>query len=265
MGRTDGPRDGDPEGDDLRRYGRSFADVYDAWYGDVSDVDATVARVHELCRRGRVLELGVGTGRLALPLVDAGIEVAGIDASQEMLDALRAKPNAHRLRIVLGDMAELPFAPEFSIVLVAFNTLFNLATHDRIETCFREVARVLVPDGGFVVEAFVPPAPGEADDDGVSVREIRDDAVVLTAATRTHDDHLIKGSHIEIGPAGVRLRPWQLCYASPRELDDFAAAAGFALESRHSGWRGEPFDHDSTVHVSVYRAKGAAASRASLA
>jgi SAM-dependent methyltransferase len=253
MGRTDGPRDGDPEGDDLGRYGRSFADVYDAWYGDVSDVDATVARVRQLCRSGRVLELGVGTGRIALPLVDAGTDVAGIDASREMLDALRAKPNARRVQVVLGDMAELPFAAGFTLVLVAFNTLFNLATHDRIEACVREVARVLAPAGGFIVEAFVPPAPGEADDDGVSVREIRDDAVVLTAATRTHHDHLIRGSHIEIGPAGVRLRPWQLCYAAPDELDAFATRAGLVLESRHSGWNGEPFDHGSAVHVSVYR------------
>ena len=265
MGRGDAPRDDDPDGDDLGRYGRSFADVYDAWYGDVSDVDATVARVRQLCPSGRVLELGVGTGRIALPLVDAGVDVAGIDASREMLDALRAKPDAQRVRVVSGDMAELPFASGFSLVLVAFNTLFNLATHDRIEACFREVTRVLAPAGAFVVEAFVPPAPGEADDDGVSVREIRDDVVVLTAAKRTHHDHLIKGSHIEIGPAGVRLRPWQLCYATPDELDRFATRAGLALESRESGWHGEPFDQGSTVHVSVYRATGAAASRASRA
>lgn len=253
MGRTDGPRTGDTGRDDLGRYGRSFADVYDAWYSDISDVGATVTRVRQLCASGRVLELGVGTGRIALPLVDAGIDVAGIDASAEMLDALRAKPNAHRVQAVLGDMAELPFAPGFSLVLVAFNTLFNLTTHDRIETCFHEVGRVLAPRGIFVVEAFVPPAPGEAADDGVSVREIRDDAVVFTAAIRTHHDHLIRGSHIEIGPAGARVRPWQLCYATPDELDHFATRAGFVLEARDGGWHGESYDHASTVHVSVYR------------
>ncbi|HUP72543.1 MAG TPA: class I SAM-dependent methyltransferase [Acidimicrobiales bacterium] len=238
---------------DLGSYGRSFADVYDAWYDDISDVTATVARVHELSNSGRVLELGVGTGRIALPLVSAGLEVVGIDASSEMLDALRTKDTAHRVHAVFGDMADLPFAPTFSLVLVAFNTLFNLAGHDRIETCFAEVARVLLPDGAFVVEAFVPPLPGEAPDDGVSVREIRDDAVVLTAATRTHHDHLITGSHIEIGPAGVRLRPWRLCYATPGELDAFATLAGLELATRHGGWHAEPYDHDSTTHVCVYR------------
>jgi hypothetical protein len=138
-------------------------------------------------------------------------------------------------------------------VLVAFNTLFNLSDHQRIEACFSEVARVLLPSGVFVVEAFVPPLPGEAPDDGVSVREIRDDRVVLTAATRTHHNHQITGSHIEIGTAGVRLRPWRLCYATPDELDGFATEAGFELASRHAGWHAEPYDRDSTAHVSVYR------------
>ena len=238
---------------DLGSYGRSFADVYDAWYSDVSDVEATVERVLELAGGGRVLELGVGTGRLALPMARAGIVVCGIDASDEMLDALRTKEGADLVHAVLGDMAELPFAPKFSLVLVAFNTLFNLVGHHRIETCFAEVARVLLPDGVFVVEAFVPPLPGEAPDDGVSVREIRDDAVVLTAAKRTHHDHLITGSHIEIGPAGVRLRPWRLCYATPDELDAFALKAGLEPTTRHGGWHSEPFDHESTTHVSVYR------------
>ena len=238
---------------DLGSYGRSFADVYDAWYTDVSDVAATVARARELSADGRVLELGVGTGRLALPMSGAGLDVVGIDASVEMLDALRAKEGASRVHAVFGDMAELPFAPAFSLVLVAFNTLFNLVGHDRIETCFAEVARVLLPRGAFVVEAFVPPLPGEASDDGVSVREIRDDAVVLTAATRTHHDHLITGSHIEIGPAGIRLRPWRLCYATPPELDTFAAKVGLELATRHGGWHAEPYDRESTIHVSVYR------------
>jgi SAM-dependent methyltransferase len=227
--------------------------VYDEWYRDVSDVTATVERVQQLCKDGRVLELGVGTGRIALPLAGAGLAVTGIDASREMLDALRAKPDARRVQVLLGDMAALPFAPVFSVVLVAFNTLFNLVSHERIAQCFRDVAAVLAPAGAFVVEAFVPPAPGDAEDDGVSVREIRDDGVVLTAATRRHDDHTITGSHIEIGPAGVRLRPWQLCYASPGDLDRFAAAAGLSLASRDSGWRSEPFDDESANHVSVYR------------
>jgi len=83
--------------------------------------------------------------------------------------------------------------------------------------------------------------------------EIRDDLVVLTAAKRTHHDHLITGSHIEIGATGIRLRPWRLCYAAPDELDAFAAKVGLGLTTRNGGWRAEPYDGDSTTHVSVYR------------
>ncbi|TML15945.1 MAG: methyltransferase domain-containing protein [Actinobacteria bacterium] len=237
----------------LGSYGRSFADVYDSWYRDVSDVAATVACVLELAAGSRVLELGVGTGRVALPLARAGLDVVGIDASHEMLAMLEAKADSHEVHAVFGDMAELPFASTFGVVLVAFNTLFNLRDHDRIEDCFAEVARVLLPGGVFVVEAFVPPLPGEARDDGVSVREIRDDVVVLTAAKRTHHDHLITGSHIEIGATGIRLRPWRLCYAAPDELDAFAAKVGLGLTTRNEGWRAEPYDVDATTHVSVYR------------
>ena len=152
-----------------------------------------------------MLELGVGTGRIALPLVDAGLDVVGIDASRRCLMRCAAKTDARRVHAVLGDMAELPFAATFSLVLVAFNTLFNLAATIASRRASPKSPACSHPHGVFVVEAFVPPLPGEAADDGVSVREIRDDAVVLTAATRTHHDHLITGSHIEIGPAGVRL------------------------------------------------------------
>jgi SAM-dependent methyltransferase len=204
--------------------------------------DATVARVGILSGHGRILELGVGTGRLALPMAGAGLDVVGIDASDEMLDALRAKDGANNVHSVLGDMAALPFAPTFSLVLVAFNTLFNLVGHDRIEACFVDVERVLLPDGMFVVEAFVPSPTGRGGRRRRVRSRNRDDAVVLTAATRTHHDHLITGSHIEIGPAGIRLRPWKLCYATPAELDAFAGKAGLELATRHGGWHDEPFD-----------------------
>src|SRR5438132_461197 len=102
---------------DLGSYGRSFADVYDAWYSDVSDVEATVERIASLAGAGRVLELGVGTGRLALPLAHAGVAITGIDASIEMLDALRTKDGTDRALVALGDMAELPFIRSFSVVL----------------------------------------------------------------------------------------------------------------------------------------------------
>jgi SAM-dependent methyltransferase len=243
------------EGYDAASYGRGFADVYDEWYADVSDVDATVAFVGRLAAagNGRVLELGVGTGRLAIPLAAAGAVVTGIDASPEMLARLRAKPGAAAVTAVLGDMAEVAVTGPFAVAFVAFNTFFNLTTPAAQARCFARVAAVLEPGGRFVLEAFVPPEPGAAPDSTVAARTVEIDRVVLTAARRDPDTQTIAGQHIEITERGVRLRPWLVRYAAPRELDGFAAAAGLELERRHADWCEAPFDEDSTAHVSVYR------------
>ncbi|MDP8987176.1 MAG: class I SAM-dependent methyltransferase, partial [Actinomycetota bacterium] len=117
-------------GFDASTYGERFADVYDDWYGDVSDVDATVEAVARLAGDGPVLELGIGTGRLALPLKAAGLEVHGIDASPAMLERLRAKPGGEAVPVVIGDFADVAVEVPggFAVVLVAYNTLFNLGS-----------------------------------------------------------------------------------------------------------------------------------------
>jgi SAM-dependent methyltransferase len=161
-------------------YGDRFADVYDDWYHDVSDVDATVERVAALAgpRGGRVLELGAGSGRLAVPLAGAGLDVWAVDASAAMLERLRAKPGGEAVHTVVDDMAELA-APElaapgpdggagFAVALCAFNTLFNLTDTPAQARCLGRVAELLAPGGRLLVEAFVPPpsGEGEADDAG---------------------------------------------------------------------------------------------------
>ncbi len=237
------------------QYGRSFADVYDDWYRDVSDVGATVTRVAALAARrggGRVLELGVGTGRLALPLAARGLSVTGVDASPEMLDRLRAKEGAEHLDLVLADMAELPVRGPFAAAFVAFNTFFNLTTRAAQQACLQRVHDVLAPGGWFVLEAFVPPVD-EHDTSGVSARTVEVDRVVLTAARRNAADQTISGQHIEITEAGIRLRPWMVRYAPPAELDAMAAAAGLVLTERHADWHRTPFHEASDSHVSVYR------------
>jgi SAM-dependent methyltransferase len=222
---------------DPSAYGEAIADVYDDWYGDVSDVEGTVAAVVALAEGGPVLELGVGTGRLALPLAATGIEVHGIDASPAMVERLRAKPGGAELPVVVGDFAgELPQVPGgFAVVLVAFNTFLNLVAPGAQERCLEEVAATLRPGGAFVIEAFVP---GDTDvTSGVDVRSIGSDEVVVS-----------------LSPAGgVRLRPWSIRPRHPDELDQLAATAGLMLESRHAGWRGEPFTDFADRHVTVYR------------
>jgi SAM-dependent methyltransferase len=247
------------EGYDASTYGDRFAEVYDDWYGDVTDVAACTARLASLAAQhggGPVLELGIGSGRLAIPLAQLGVEVHGIDASSAMVDRLRAKPGGGDLAVTVGDMAELalPDPPPFSVVFVAFNTFFNLATEEEQRRCLRRVAELLAPDGVLVLEAFVPSddvtAGAEA---SVSPRRITADEVVLTVSHVDQRAQTITGQHVHLREAGIRLRPWHLRYATPAQLDTLAADTGLVLEERSAGWRGEPFTASSAVHVSTYR------------
>jgi SAM-dependent methyltransferase len=240
------------EGYGVSSYGDGFADVYDDWYADVSDVDATVEAVAALAAGGAVLELGVGSGRLSLPLAATGLEVHGIDASPAMVERLVAKPGAHQVRVTVGDMADLDIddPPPFAVVFAAFNTFFNLTTVDAQRRCLDRVAALLAPGGKLVIEAFVPDDPQSSV--AVEPRHITADSVVLSVSAVDRDAQTVTGQHVHITEAGIRLRPWVLRYATPDQLDALAADAGLVLLARHEGWRGERFGPDSAVHVSTY-------------
>ena len=242
--------DGGMQGYDSSSYGDAFADVYDDWYRDISDIDATVDCVAALARSGRVLELGVGTGRLALPLAARGCTVTGIDSSARMLEHLALNDPDRAVTGVHGDMVDdLPAGP-FDVALVAYNTLFNLLDPTRQADCFARVADVLDTDGVMVVEAFVPqPHTGSQ----VSVRTLAADRVVLSASLHDATTQRAEGQFIEFTEAGgVRLRPWAIRYSTPAELDAMAARAGLALRDRWSGFDRAAFTDDSPAHVSVY-------------
>lgn len=245
-------------GYDAHTYGDAFAEVYDEWYGEVTDVDATVSRIVELAAPGgRVLELGVGTGRLAVPMAQAGLDVTGIDASAAMLARLADRPGGERVHAVHGDMvADLPAGP-FDVALVAYNTIFNLLDDGAQERCFAAVANRLRPGGAFVVEAFVPddesPATRRGDSD-VTVRSLEADRVVLSVSRLDSSAQCAEGQFVELTEAGgVRLRPWSIRWSTPDQLDAMAAAAGLHLESRTGDMAGAPLDTASTQHVSTYR------------
>ncbi len=239
------------EGYDAGTYGDRFADVYDEWYGADTDTDACVETLADLAAGGPVLELGVGTGRLALPLAHRGLDVTGVDASKAMLAALAAKPGAEGVRTVEADMAgPLPDGP-WALVVVARNTLFNLTTEAAQRRCLAEVARVLGAAGGLVVEGFVPDDTRERS--SVEVREVGADRVVLLVDRHDPDTQQAWSSFVEMTPTGNRFRPCHIRYASPDQLDAMATAAGLALADRWSGWGRRPFDADSPAHVSLYR------------
>jgi SAM-dependent methyltransferase len=240
-------------------YGDGFADVYDEWYAGLDDTEVAADVVGDLARRAtggdrppRVLELGVGTGRLAIPMAARGLEVHGVDASAAMLDRLRAGDPDGRVIVTTGDMVEDQPDGPFDIVVVAYNTLFNLDSAERQAACFAAVARRLRPGGAFVIEAFVPEVPPR-DGAEIDVRSMTASEVVLSVSTHDSFRQRAEGHFVHLADgAPVRLRPWSIRYAPPAELDEMAAAAGLVLAARWANFHRHPFTEDSDRHVSVY-------------
>jgi SAM-dependent methyltransferase len=239
-------------GYDPTSYGQAMADVYDDWYSDPSDTAACVAALTALAGSSAVLELGAGTGRLAIPLAGVGLEVHALDASPAMLDALRAKAGGQAVHCHLGDLAgPLPGGP-FGLVFVAVNTFFSLLTQAAQQQALAAVAAVLGPGGRLVIEAFVPDV--DADGDRVEVRDLAADRVVLSVSRAHADEQSAMGQFIELRDGQpVRLRPWAIRWATPDQLDAMAAAAGLVLAHRWGSWHGEAFGPQSSHHISTYR------------
>jgi SAM-dependent methyltransferase len=240
-------------------YGDAFADVYDDWYGEISDADELADRVAQLADGGSVLELGIGSGRLALPLVARGVEVWGIDASEPMVELMRAKPGGASIPVAIGDMADVDLTSleggadaRFAIVLVAYNSLFLLPSAAAQQRCMEHAVQHLAPGGRVVIEAFVPGMYPEAS--AVEARTVEVDRVVLNVSRRLPTG-AVHGQLVEITEAGIRLRPWLLRPCSPADLDTLAANVGLELEARWSGWDATPFADGDASHVSLYSAR----------
>ena len=247
-------------GYDHRSYGDGFADVYDDWYADVSDVAATVERVVRIAGpTGAVLELGVGTGRLAIPMAEAGLRVVGIDSSTSMLSLLGQRDSEARVETMCGDMVvDLP-AGRFDAVLIAYNTIFNLLGDGEQQMLFERIAERLAPGGSFIVEAFVPgddiatPSASTATSE-VTMRSMTANQVVLSVSVNQPADQRAEGQFIQLSETGgVRLRPWSIRWATTAQLDAMASHAGLRLDSRFADMAGTEFTDDSEAHVSVYK------------
>lgn len=237
-------------GYDDRTYGQAFADVYDDWYHGISDIDATVTLLSDLAGGRAVLELGIGTGRLALALAARGVVVDGVDSSPDMLAVLAANDADRTVRAWSGDMVDDLGELEYGCVFVAYNTLFNLRTAERQAACFAAVARRLADGGRFLVEAFVP---DDRDGEAVELRSMAVDRVVLSVSRHRAADQLAEGQFIELTESGgIRLRPWAIRYAPPGELDEMAAAAGLRVVHRWEDVHRTPFTAESVRHVTVY-------------
>ncbi|HZK50998.1 MAG TPA: class I SAM-dependent methyltransferase [Actinomycetota bacterium] len=234
-------------------YGDRIAGIYDDLYGTLFDVDATVALLAELAGDGSALELAIGTGRIALPLKEQGVDVRGIDASEAMVSELRAKPGGDHIDVVMGDFADVDVDGRFKLVFVVFNTLFALTAQDDQVRCFANVADHLTDDGLFVVEAFVPDATRFTRHQTVGVDNVGAEEVRLEASRHDPVNQRVDSQHIVLRQGKtVEMYPVSIRYSYPTEVDLMARLAGLRLRDRWGGWHKEPFTSESKFHVSVY-------------
>lgn len=229
---------------------RYDADAADKYSPDV--LGPTVDLLAELAEGGPVLELAVGTGRVAIPLHARGIPVTGIELSPAMAARLRAKPVADGIPVVVGDMATTTLSTTFSLVYLVWNSLSNLRTQEEQVQCFRNAASHLRTGGRFVIELWVPPLrrlpPGQvAVPFDVSDGHLGFDTYdVVTQECTSHHYRRRDDGQVEYGSGRFR-------YAWPSECDLMAALAGLEPEARWADWSRRPFTADSTDHVSVWR------------
>jgi SAM-dependent methyltransferase len=234
-------------------FGERVAERYDESSADMFDpavVDPVVDFLADLAGDGAALELGIGTGRIALPLSQRGVRVHGIDLSEAMVAKLRAKPGGDAISVAIGDFAATTVEGTFSVAYLVFNTINNLTTQDEQVACFQNVAAHLEPGGCFVIEVGVPQLqrlpPGETVRPfDVSPTHLGfDEYDVVTQGLISHHYSLVEG---EWEAASTPFR-----YVWPAELDLMARLAGMTLRERWSGWKRELFTAASTKHVSVW-------------
>jgi hypothetical protein len=242
----------DAEGYDSATYGDRIADVYDALPTHPDDADAAVTCLAQLADSGPALELGIGTGRLALPLARDGLDVSGIDTSEAMVAKLRAKPGGDDIPVTIGDFVDVDVDGHFALIFVAYSTFFALRDADAQRRCFEGVVDHLTPEGRFVIEAFVPDPSRYVRDQHLEVRHVGVDSAVLSVSRHDGATQRVNSLLVRLADDGVRTWPVRLRYSYPDELDVMAEQAGLRLQHRWGGWDGEPFDDDSVKHVSVY-------------
>lgn len=234
-------------------YGDRIADLYDDLHGWHLDTQAAAAWLAEAAGDGPVLELGVGTGRLAAPLAETGLEVHGIDSSEAMVERMRDKPGGDRVEVAIGDFADVP-APggPYTLAFVVFNTLYALPDQEAQVRCFGNVPKHLTGDGVLVVEAFMPDPARFDRGQRVDVSRVDADRVVLDVSIHDPVAQRSVSQHVILEDGKVRQVPVQVRYVWPSEMDLMARLAGLRLRARYGGWREEPFTASSPRHVSVY-------------
>lgn len=215
----------------------------------------TVQVLADLAAGGRALELAIGTGRVAIPLSEAGVPVTGIELSQAMIAQLRTKVDEHQIPVVRGDMVTAQAGTDFSLAFLVFNTIANLLTQDEQVDCFRNAAQHLRLGGCFVVELWVPQLQSFPSSNAGTL-EVSKPGYLLVDTYDTLRQHVVS-HHVsfdaDLAGRDARIARTPHRYIWPSELDLMAKLAGFSLEHRWADWDRSPFTAESRSHVSVYR------------
>ncbi len=235
---------------DATTYGERIAGIYDELYSTYDP--ACIELLAELAGAGPALELGIGTGRIALPLSEKGVEVHGVDASEAMVARLRVKAQAGQIEVHMGSFAEFAMRRRYRLVYVVFNTLYALLSQEEQLRCFRTVSEHLTADGVFVLELFVPDMKRFDANQTIRAVKVSEDSVNFDVSQHDPLTQQICVQHVLISAAGVRLYPVKLRYAWPAELDLMARLAGLQLRHRWGSWSKDDFTADSQKHISVY-------------
>ena len=234
-------------------FGDDVADTYDADDSDEFDpvvIESIVSFLADLAPNGSALELGVGTGRIAVPLHERGLDVEGIDLSTSMVERMRRKSGGSELRVVIGDFATTSMDRTYDLVFLVFNTIMNLTSQEEQVACFANAATHLRPGGRFVVEVMMPDLrrlpPGEV----FRPFKVQADALGLDEYDVANQGLISHHYRVHDHKTEVHSIPFR--YVWPSELDLMATMAGMALRDRWSGWTREPFTSESVKHVSVW-------------
>ncbi len=231
-------------------YGERIAAVYDDFFADYEP--GSIEALAPLAQGGPALELGIGTGRIALPLVSRGVKVEGIDAAPSMVERLRAKPMGDQVIVHMGNFAEVAVEGKYSLIFVVFNTFFALTSQEEQVRCFRNVAAHLVPGGCFLIEAFVPDVTRFTKGQVNWATRVTTESVELDVGQHDSATQCVTSQRVVISDGRVQLYPVQIRYVWPSELDLMAQLAGLSLRERWSNWERSPFNSESQKHISVY-------------
>lgn len=237
--------------DPAKSFGENAARHYDDQLR--GDEAAAAAFLSALAHGRPALEFAIGTGRIAIPLAETGIEVDGIELSSHMIEKLRTKIGDYPINVTQGDMSTATTNKRYGLVYLVYNTIFNLLTADDQVRCFQNAANHLTPDGCFVVECALPHAWISPDrSDYVHAEHVGINTVALDVACYDPTTQLLEENHISLTPSGITMSPIVCRLITPGEMDLMARIAGMRLLQRFANWQQTPFDIHSKAHVSVY-------------